>query len=220
MPTEKKTTQQHLVKANIQLSKELFVIKSSLDVDKVIGLNVDSIQAARPSMAGFFGHTQMQSQRMVLLGIPKVFEHNPNRKLCSITGIFELAKRVTIQDNVAVNRYIEHYGITPSGNWVTDVESAHCKKRKWVKDRIKRIHKVRNMLLAHLQQNASAPQLPSMNEFYELLEYGVRFHEFINDAFLPTTSHDILNDTQVQNSFVQLLDKIGITDPTLEYQQD
>ena len=212
-----KDSKTRLVNANIMLGKELFAIKAALDIEKVIGLNVDAIQGAFPSVEGFFWLTQRQSQIAATVGLAKVFERENGFDLCSIPGIYRLAKAVPIEQRLSLDGYLEHYGITPSGNWEMDVWRVRCQKRSWVRHRIKNIISVRNTAMAHMQQEAPEAILPSDNDFRELLEYAFRFHEFVNGAFLHVTAHPILEDTKIQTSFVKLLKQIGVTNPELEY---
>src|SRR2546427_11163292 len=100
--------------ANVQLSKELWLIKSGLAVYQVIGLNVKSIQSG----GGFFGLVQKQSLDAVVLGLAKVFERHDTYDLCSIRGVYDLAKQVQIREIEQARAFVSKYGVVPSGDWI------------------------------------------------------------------------------------------------------
>src|SRR5713101_3575095 len=100
--------------ANIQLSKELWLVQSGLAVYQVIGLNVKSIESG----GAFFGLVQKQSLDAVVLGLAKVFERDETHELCSVRGVYRLAKQVQIQDTNAARAFVGKYGISESGDWI------------------------------------------------------------------------------------------------------
>ena len=101
-----------LDETNVQLGKELWLIHSSLAVYRVIGLNAGAI----PSAGGFFSFVQNQSLSAVALGLGKVFEREQpgGHELCSVGGVYRLAKAVQIQNSVAAGDFIRRYGVAPS----------------------------------------------------------------------------------------------------------
>ncbi len=80
------------------------------------------------------------------------------------------------------------------------------------------IDRVRNTLLAHIEQDASVSTLPSIAAFEELLAFAVEFHSFVNEAFLSVHSHPILDDRQIESSLLGLLKKTGVSDPVSQFQ--
>ena len=108
-----------LDETNVQLGKELWLIHSSLAVYRVIGLNAGAIPRAK----GFFGFIQNQSLSAVALGLGKVFERERpgGYELCSVGGVFRLAKVVQIQNSRAAGAFARRYGVAPSSDWVHDV---------------------------------------------------------------------------------------------------
>lgn len=89
-----------LDEVNIELSKELWGIHSSLAIYRVIGLNAKAIRNSHTADA-FFGFVQNQSLSTVALGLSKVFERQDAYPLCSVDGVYRQAKDVPIQDTVA-----------------------------------------------------------------------------------------------------------------------
>lgn len=208
-----------LDKANIQLGKELWAIKSSLDIYMLIGFNVKTINMI--SERGFLAFVRYQSLVTVALGLAKVFEREEGTsKLCSVTGIYRLAKAKPeqIQDIAAARTFVHKYGIANSEDWTRDVDQVFAKLRLLVRRHMKDIDRIRNTQLAHLQQNAPTNGLlPSIAAFEELLAFAFEFHAFVNAAFLNVVAHPILIDRQIASSLLHLLKKIGVSDPISKF---
>lgn len=204
-----------LDEANVQLGKELWLIHSSLAVYRVIGLNAGAIQKA----GGFFGFVQNQSLSAVVLGFGKVFEREPEGgfELCSVSGVFRLAKAVQIQDAAAAGTFVKRYGTIPSADWVRDVDEVFSRQRPAIQTRMQVIDRVRNTRLAHVQQMAPEGTLPSIAAFEELLAFAFDFHSFVNEAFLSVHSHPTLNDKQVEGSLLRVLEMTGVANPRSQF---
>src|SRR5437667_6033816 len=202
-----------LDEANIQLAKELWLIHSSLAIYRVIGLNATAIQTA----GAFLGFVQNQSLSAVALGLGKVFELEGTHELCSVGGVYRLAKAVQVQDRAVVEAFVKRYGVIPSADWVRDIDQVFSRQRPRIKSHMKVIDRVRNTRLAHIQQEAPDSTLPSVAAFEELLAFAFDFHSFVNEAFLSVHSHPTLNDKQVESSLLRLLEVIGVTDPVSQF---
>jgi len=204
-----------LDEANVQLGKELWVIHSSLAIYRVIGLNAKTIKTAR----AFFGLVANQSLLAVALGLGKVFERERKgaHELCSVGGVYRLAKAVQIQDNVAAGAFVRRYGVAPSADWVHDVAQVFSRQRPRIKCHMQVIKRVRNTRLAHIQQNSPDGTLPSIAGFEGLLAFAFDFHSFVNEAFLSESSHPTLSDKRVEGSLLRLLKAIGVTDPVSDF---
>jgi hypothetical protein len=118
------TTDRHrLDAANILLGQELWSIHSSLAVYRVIGLNAGAIRNAG-FPGGFFGFVQNQSLSAVALGLGKVFEREQEGKfeLCSLSGVYRLAKAVQIENAAAAAAFAKRHGTIPSTDWIRDLD--------------------------------------------------------------------------------------------------
>src|SRR3989304_1784074 len=93
-----------LDETNIQLGKELWLIHSSLAVYRVIGLNAGQFASG----GAFFGFVQNQALSAAALGLGKVFEREqPSaHELCSVTGVYRLAKAVPVRDTAAATGFV------------------------------------------------------------------------------------------------------------------
>src|SRR5438445_1906338 len=114
-----------LDETNVQLGKELWLIHSSLAVYRVIGLNAGAIPRAK----GFLGFVQNQSLSAVALGLGKVFEREVGYELCSVGGVYRLAKAVPIQNSAVARAFVNRYGIASSADWIQDVAQLFAHQR-------------------------------------------------------------------------------------------
>ena len=211
MPESKRRLDQ----TNVQLGKEVWLIHSSLAVYRVIGVNASVI----PPPGGFFAFVQNQSLSAVALGLAKIFEREQpdGYELCSVGGVYRLAKAVQIQDNAAAEAFVRRYGVTPSADWVRDVDEVFSQQRPQILRHMRVIDRVRNARLAHIQQMAPEGTLPSIAAFEELLAFAFDFHSFVNEAFLSVHPHSTLDDKQVEGSLLHVLKMVGVTDPRSQF---
>jgi hypothetical protein len=197
-----------LDEANTQLGRELLTIQSSLSLYTIIGLNARAIKVGR----GFLAFVQKQSLGAVALGLTKVFEKEDAYPLCSVSGVYRLAKQEQPQNMTAARAFVSKYGITASEDWTKDVDQVFSAKRPWIRRHMRLIKPVRNTRLAHIQQLASASKLPSIAACKELLAFAFEFYAFVDEAFFNTQSHPILDDRHIAGSLLQLLRKAGMSE--------
>jgi hypothetical protein len=206
-------SKERLDQANTQLGHELRGIKSSLDIYTIIGLNARTIKTSR----ALLGFVQKQSLGAVVLGLAKVFEREKMVEgevaypLCSVGGVYRLAKQELPQNMTAVQAFVSKYGITASDNWTRDVDQVFTAKQPWLRRHMRLIKPVRNTKVAHIQQLASASKLPSIAAFEELLVFAFEFYAFVEEAFFNVAqSHPILEDRRIAGSLLNLLRKAGM----------
>jgi hypothetical protein len=214
--SEEMTSMRRLDKANIELSRELSAIKSSLDIYTLIGLNLEAINTGKR----FLAFVQRQSLHAVALGLAKVFEREGKHELCSVRGVYRLAKHEQIQDITAVGPFVSKYGIPASEDWVQDVTQVFAKQRPWIHSHMQIIDRARNTVLAHMQQDAPRGNLPSIAAFEELLGFAFEFHAFVNAAFLNAAAHPILVYREVATSLLTLLRKTGVSEPVEKFEDE
>jgi hypothetical protein len=202
-----------LDRANVELAKELFAIKASLDVYALVGLNADRIQSGKT----FFGHIQHVSLLHVALGLAKVFERPKEHHLCSISGIYCLALLVPLDDPSALRAFVSVYGVEPTAEWAVDLAAVFRSQRPMLRKHLRKVYRARNTRIAHLQQDAPRRDLPSIAAMEELLALAVAFHDVINDAFLATGSHPILRDRKIADSLTRLLGATGLQDVVRDF---
>jgi len=115
----------------------------------------------------------------VALGLAKVFEREDAHELCSVSGVYRLAKHEQIQDIAAARAFVGKYGITVSEDWTRDVDQVFSAQRSWIRSHMQVIDRVRNTRLAHIQQDAPMSSLPSIAAFEELLAFAFELHAFV-----------------------------------------
>jgi hypothetical protein len=181
----------------------------------VVGLNVKAI----PHGDSFFGFVQNQSLSVVTLGLGKVFEREQpdGYELCSVGGVFRLAKAVPIQNASVAAEFVHQHGVKASADWVRDVDQVFSSQRPRIAAHMRAINRVRNTRLAHIQQMAPEGNPPSIAAFEELLSFAFGFHSFVNEAFLDVHSHPTLTDRQVETRLLRTLKAIGVTEPRSQF---
>jgi len=203
----------NLDKANDQLGRELYDIKSNLDIYTLIGLNAKAIKSGKL----FLAFIQRQSHRDAALGLARVFERSDAHELCSVSGICQLAKHAHLENISAAHTFVSKYGIIPSEDWIQDIDRVFSAQRPCIRRHMKVIDRVRNTRLAHIQQNAPKAVLPSIAAFEELLAFAFDFHTFVSEGFFNTQPHPILDDRQIAGSLMRVLREMGVSNPVLDF---
>ena len=109
-----------LMQAVDTLAQELLLIKSSLDTYRLIGLNASNVESGKLVL----GHLQRLSLSSVALGLAKVYEREKENgyELCSVSGVFRLAKSVPVENIAAVRAF--------SGSTESSLRTIGSKKSK------------------------------------------------------------------------------------------
>jgi len=199
-----------LDESNIELSKTLFAIRSALTVYGVVGLNASKIEVGNR----FFGFVQGQQVDLIAVGFSKIFEKERKYRLNSIQSILQFVEKNNINptNSRAVSDYLARWNVEKRKSWALDLRVLLDNQYKKHKKNILRIKEVRDTQIAHSQAGTPKKDLPSIAVFEELLKIACEFHDFVNSAFLNTSSRPILTDTQVQISLVKLFREIGLSD--------
>lgn len=200
--------------ANIELAKELLSVKFSLDTYRIIGLNASRIGNGK----AFFGHTQRLNHLYVALGLAKIYEREKRHELCSISGIYRLARGATIQNRSAAATFARRYEVEPSDAWANDIDQVFAKQEPVLGKHLRVVNRVRHTRIAHLQQDPPTGDLPSLAAFEDLLRFAVAFHAFVNDGFLSTRSHPILEDDRMSVSLSTVLTDSGVPSVVQDFQ--
>jgi hypothetical protein len=150
----------------------------------------------------------------VALGLAKVFEREEEGgyELCSVSGVWRLAKGTPIEEISAAHVFAEKYGLKRDENWINEIDEVFAKQRPTIRRHLRLVTKARNTRIAHLQQAAPIKNLPSIAAFEELIAFAVHFHAFVNRAFLQTNAHPILTDRRVAHSLRTVLAMVGVKD--------
>jgi hypothetical protein len=205
-----------LYQATVRLGQELHTAKSALTVYTIIGRNAKAILDTNVAV-DFFGLVQNQSLAAATLGVCKVFERQDEEpdsyQLCSVSGVRRLAAAVGPQDRERGRWFSERYGAGRAPEWIDEFDQVRANRGGWVGCRIRKMITVRDTWLAHAQLNAPKPVTPGVQVFDELLAFGVDVHRVINEVFLDTGPHPIMQDGRIAFSVLTLLERLGIPSP-------
>ncbi|GEM_PF-1890548 len=195
-----------LYDAHVLFIKELYTVRASLDIFKIVGLNTNSIKGPG---AEFLRFSSLLSQKAIVLGIESLFERtNDGSGLCSVRGLLSLARFVPLKDTEAPKAFVSKYGITPTTNWLADIEKVLEKQRPVVAACTRLTSKIRNQRMAHLAQlhpDAKPHMLPGVDACEQVIQFAYDFYLFIATGFLHSAGADLTK--RVGTSLFSLLKK-------------
>lgn len=201
-----------LYDAHALFIKELAIVKQSLDVFRVIGINIKHLKGPGKQ---FLNYASMFSQRTFVTGIESLFERtNGGAGLCSIRGLLLLAKEVPLTNKRAHYEFVQKYEIKASDDWMTDLEKVLEKQRPELKACLELTSKVRNNRVAHLShpQHQEVHMLPDLNTSEKAIAFAYDFYCFIACGFLQSGCPAKLPD-EAGKSLLQLITvKFGLVD--------
>ena len=200
-----------LAQKNIELAKILFSLKQSIDTEKLLGLNADSINSTGIGKK-FFVHIQMVLIESCVINICKIFEQEKKYPLNSIYAILSFVKTNNINPKYPdpIDEFIKKYGDeNKEGNHIEILETI-C-RNFYSKHQVsfERYDYARDKVIAHSEHRAQRKSLPSHAVMKDLLHFGIEFYYMINKAFLNIGPHPIHGDKQAFSSLYRLLEKLG-----------
>ena len=202
---------QTLDQKNIELAKMLFSLKQSIDIEKLLGLNADSINSVGIGKK-FFVHIQMVLIESCVINICKIFEQGKNHPLNSIPAILSFIKTNNIDPKHPdfINEFIIKYGNKNKGSKHIEILKTIC-INFYSKHQVSfaRYDYARDKVIAHSEHQAQRNSLPSHAIMKDLLRFGSEFYYMINKAFLNIGPHPIHSDKQAFSSLYKLLEKSG-----------
>ena len=200
-----------LDKKTIELAKILFSLKHTIDAEKLLGLNANSINSIKIGKK-FFVHSQRILIESVVINICKIFEKEKNYSLNSIPAILKFIKTNDLKPKFPnfIDEFIEKYGTKDEAIPQIEIIEAICNEF-YSKHQVSfsRYDYTRDKVIAHLEHEAKRTSLPSHTVMKELLLFGVEFYYMINKAFLNIGPHPIESDNQVFTSLYRILEKLG-----------
>jgi len=212
---------QTLDERNIELSKILYTLKQSIDLEKILGLNADTINKQGCGKR-FFAHIQMITIEVCVMYIWKIFEKEKREySLNSIPAIISFIKENKVQPkgDGAITEFISKYGphIKNKNGYITILENIYEDFYEKHKISFERYGYARNKVFAHAEYKAQVNSLPSHTVMKELLLFGVDFYYMICRAYINVGPHPIHEDKQILKSASGLLKMLGIKDVKTEF---
>lgn len=200
---------------NIELGKMLFSLRQSIDLDRILGLNADSINNGGIGKK-FFVHIQMLLIESIAINICKIFEPAKKHDLNSIPAILKFIKlnRVTSRCSKPIDEFILKHkrSNTNKGSDVEMLEDICLNFYTKHKISFDKYDYARNKIFAHAEFQAQKKFLPSHQGMEEILEFGTDFYCMINKAFIDAEPHPIYTDKQASSSLCRLFERIGFKD--------
>ena len=199
-----------LYKKNKELAKILYDLKESLDLDKIIGLNANTLNSSGAGKQ-FFAYSQYLAQRYCAVSICKIFEKPKNYELNSIPGILDFIEREGFPfDSKEAEKFKTKYGEKGQDSFaaVKKVSEIFIERHK---DNLEQVREFRDKRIAHSEtitfENKS---MPSYDVMEQLLQFGIDFYSMISRGYLRIVPVDFTRDARVLVSVCNLLKKIGI----------
>ena len=172
---------------NIELAKLIFIFKQSLDLERIIGLNVDGILNSRCGK-NFWVHVQKLALESCVINICKIYEREKNFELNSMHSILHFIK----------NNNLKPYSVTPIDNFLkfykilskegeSYIENLEITRSDFYlkhKKSFRRFIDARNKIIAHSEAEAKLDLLPSHAVMQEILQLGIRHTQIITKTYL------------------------------------
>jgi len=215
----------------IELEKALYLLKSTLDVYRLISLNAPAIERANAGSA-FFGHVQHLSLEFYVLGICKVFEQatkHRKHELHSLCAVLDEAATCTLMSEGPLRDFVAKYATThksPATAGASTPEEVRRVYRGFVRQHAKeyeRLQRVRDKVIAHSEylETTKRPQsLPSYDFMEKLLFFAVDLHSAIFTAYLSVHPHPIKSEGRVAGSACSALRRLGIDTVKTKFDDD
>jgi hypothetical protein len=184
----------------IELLKEIANLRHDIDLDRVIGLNSQEIEASSLS-ATFFGHVQALAHESIALRICKIYEPPSRFELNSIPGaIANLPKTLfSSTHSAALKDFATKYGVEPSED-----------PRETLK--------FRNKVAAHSEAGIKITTLPSHDAFETFYQFAYEAYSAMRQAFYGV--YPALIHRKVCMGLYDLLSSGGVSDPRLFFPDD
>jgi hypothetical protein len=208
-----------LYDAHVLFVKELYAVRCSLDIMRIIGLNTNKLKGPG---AEFVRFSSLLSQRTIVTGIENLFERNDEGtvRLCSMRGILSLAENTPLKNGEAAERFVHKYGVDATANWRADVEKVLVGQRPVVAACMKLTSPVRNQRVAHLSQpsiDGKPHMLPGIDACERIIEFAYDFYVFIATGFLNSAGGADLHDRVGKSLYALLKKRLEIEDALYDF---
>ena len=167
-----------LDKRNTQLGYMLKRLSQNIDIDRIIGLNEDTL---RESGIGnpFIGYLQEQARCFIALDISKIYEKQKHHPLNSISGVISaIPDYVKPDDKIQhINEFFKDHGIQTSKSDYLKIilQESLSQIEDRYKNELENLRKFRNTYIAHSDSGFSSATLASHNDYEALLNFAYNF---------------------------------------------
>jgi hypothetical protein len=201
---------------NIELVKELYTLKHTLDVHKLIGINIDAITN---HCAGklYFQHVMALALDRYTIGICKVYEYEKRYPLNSIPGILKHieAEQIPAKDNGPISAFVGYYTGKQSAE-LSDMDEVNAIYGRFVESNqeyLSAFLDFRDKRVAHSEAGWQPPDgLPSHSAMEALLMFAIDFYSMIHEAFIGGGPVRQKEDKRIYASLYGVLEKLCHSD--------
>ena len=211
----------NLDKRNIQLGYMLKRLSQNIDIDRIIGLNVCSLEESSIGNT-FIGYLQEQARCFIALDISKIYEKQKNTyKLNSISGVISaIPDYVKTEDKISpINEFFEKHDIQTSKS--DDLKTILLCALEQIEDKYKeelcRLKKFRNTYIAHSDITFNGTELASPYDYEALLKFAYDFYCLISKHFIDVEPGFLR--AKVGGDFSRVMKKHGISEPIIFFEQ-
>jgi hypothetical protein len=202
---------------NIELVKQLSILRNHIDVHRIIGLNADDVREAEISSA-FADYLRAAALNGLTMHICKIYERSGRNDLNSIPGIIDSlpSRKPTEAERKALAEFGAKYlnTATPE-NVKTFLLGTFGLLSGLASESLSKLKQYRDTIGAHSDHNAKQDALPSHDEFERLYDFALDFYNVVSKAILkigpakpPRTAGDGL---------VRTLKSLGVRSPMFDF---
>jgi hypothetical protein len=204
-------------KKNIELSRLLYQLREDIDVERIIGLNVDALRDSEISNA-LGGYLQKTAQESLALYFRKIFELPDGHSLNSIPGIISSIPETPLSgDHVtAFLGFGGKYGNKANPSQAKSyLNKTFNQFRKRHSVSLKLLKNFRDTVGAHSDSDSNSKFLPSHDEFEKLYTFAVDFYNLV--ARYVISSGPATIPRGAGSGLVRLMKSMGIQNPKTDF---
>lgn len=205
---------------NIELVKQLVVLRDHVDIHRIIGLNVDGIHDVRLSTA-FVGYLQASAHSGLAMHFCKIYESSGRNDLNSIPGIIESLPRrkPSKKQQDALSKFGIKYSNAASPEEIKSFLLATFGLFSGLhSESLSRLKRYRDTIGAHSDHKAERNPLPSHSEFELLYDFALDFYNIISEAIVNVGPASVSRKTGL--GLVRTLKSLGVKDPQFDFPPD
>ena len=205
---------------NTQLGYMLKRLSQNIDIDRIIGLNEDTL---RESGIGdsLIGYLQEQAICFIALDFSKIYEKQKHHPLNSISGVISaIPAHVKTEDKIQhINKFFEKHDLKTctSDDLKTILLCALRQIEEKYKDKLGNLKKFRNTYIAHSDLTFNGTQLASPYDYKALLNFAYDFYCLISKHFIDAGPACL--GAKVGGDFSRVMIKHGISEPIIFFEQ-
>ena len=207
-------------KQNIELIKLIAQLRDHIDVDRIIGLNVDALHNSDISNA-FLGYLQKTAQESLAIYFCKMFESSTRHELNSIPGIIDSLSPtpLSVEQRAEFSAFGKKYG-----NYADPTEAKSYLKGTFGlfsgihSESLARLKEFRDTIGAHSDSKAAIEFLPSHAEFEILYSFAADFYDLVSRSIINSGPATVPRKTG--RGFVRLMESMGVQTPQLDFDAD